>query len=163
LILGWLAARGGSLGVVAMATPALISVIATASTIHFAAHAARNGTARGVHDRRHLVSAVCVPCFGSALTTGLGFLLLWFNELAPIRALGLGMFAGSLLAFLGVYVATHVMPIRDSHAGTWLAAKPMHRFCRGVTRFPLLTLLATLLCAAGLVYVAWPRGGAALG
>src|SRR5439155_7850171 len=58
LILGWLAARGGSLGVVTMATPALISVIATASTIHFAAHAAGNGTtAAGVHDRRQLVSA----------------------------------------------------------------------------------------------------------
>jgi predicted RND superfamily exporter protein len=156
LILGWLAASGGSLGVVTMATPALISVIATAATIHFAAYAARSGTTGAVPERSHLVSAVCVPCLGSALTTGLGFLLLWFNELAPIRDLGVGMFAGSLLAFLGVYMATHLVPIGKPHAGVWLAPQPLHRFCRRVTRFPLLMLLVASLCAAGLIYVAWP-------
>ncbi len=34
----------------------------------------------------------------------------------------------------------------------------MQRFCRAVTRFPLLTLLGTVMVAGGLIYVAWPPG-----
>ncbi len=44
LVLGWLGAGGGTLGVVTVATPALISIIGVASTMHFGEYAAEHGT-----------------------------------------------------------------------------------------------------------------------
>jgi predicted RND superfamily exporter protein len=164
LVLGWLSASGGTLGVVTMASPTLISVIATASTIHFAAYAAENGTTGLPGARPHLVRTVCVPCLGSAITTGLGFLLLWFNELAPVRDLGLEMFAGSLLAIVCVMLASQFLPIHDSRSGTWLAPRPMHRFCLATIRFPVAVVVSLSLLSAAMVYCAWPRAeGGSLG
>src|SRR5690606_27865772 len=129
LVLGCLGALGGSLGVVTVGTPTLMSIIAIASTVHFAAHehevhdehAAEHMAGMMPHNPAHdpeaaharrrrwqLVRWVAVPCFGSAAATGIGFLMLSYNELEPIRELGFQMFAGSLLAFFGVFFVTQV-------------------------------------------------------
>ena len=54
--------------------------------------------------RPQLVSWVAVPCLGAAATTAVGFLMLVFNDLAPVRDLGVQFFIGSLLAFFGVFL-----------------------------------------------------------
>lgn len=157
LVLGWQAAADGTLGVVTMATPALISVIATASTIHFASYAAERGTTgeRGV--RARLVLWVCVPCLGAAATTAVGFLMLAFNELAPVRDLGINMFVGAMLAFFGVFVVSQLLPIRAAHRGTWITPARMREYARWATFRPRLLVWSSLALMAVLTYFAWPR------
>jgi predicted RND superfamily exporter protein len=162
LLLGWVGASGGSLGVITMAAPAIIAIIATASTIHFASYAAeQTPSAAGLHrapTREQLVRAVCVPCLGSAVTTGVGFLMLYFNELAPIRDLAWQMFAGSMLAFLAVFVVSGQLPIHEAHSGNWLTAPRLLRFVELTSlRRPAMAVCA---CAAFMLlcgYLAWPR------
>ena len=158
LVLGWLGAGGGTLGVVTMAAPTLMSIIGVASTIHFVSYSAENGTTGQPPDRRDLVRWVGVPCFGAAATTGVGFLMLRFNELAPIRDLGAQMFAGSLLAFLGVFVVSQWLPIGPARAGRWLTPPRLRHFTHGVTRRPLSLVGATAALVAGMGFLAWPRG-----
>ncbi len=97
---GWL---GTGVGVLSTAAPPLISIIAIATTIHFAAFAADHGYAEVATDGRlNLVRWVAVPCLGAAVTTAIGFLMLAFNQLRPVRDLGYQLFVAALLAFFGV-------------------------------------------------------------
>ncbi len=157
LVLGFLGAGGGTLGLVTIAAPSLISVIAVASTIHFAAFAAVRGSTGLRRLRPRLVRWVGVPCLGAAATTGVGFLMLAFNELAPVRDLGVQMFVGSLLAFLGVFVVSQWIPIRDAHAGALLTPARCQRMGKRICRRPALVVASTAALVAGLLFCAWPR------
>ena len=182
LVLGCLGALGGTLGVVTVATPTLMSVVAIASTVHFAAHEHEShehgseaghahdphperGTisdveAQAAHARRRrwqLVRWVAVPCFGSAFATGIGFLMLCFNELEPIRELGFQMFGGSLLAFFGVFIFTQFLPIRRTYPGRWLTERNLHRFADSVMVRPKGMTTLFMVLVAVLTFLAWPR------
>jgi predicted RND superfamily exporter protein len=172
LVLGWLGAGGGTLGVVTMAAPTLIAIIGTAATVHFASASASASHARPVDStagmseqerrledahRRDLVKWVAVPCFGSAVTTGVGFLMLGFNELAPVRDLGQQVFAGAILAFFGVFVLSQWVPIGATRVRPWLNAARLSAFGRAVTTWPGAVVVLTAIVVALLVFVAWPR------
>jgi hypothetical protein len=158
LVLGWLGAGGGTLGVVTMAAPALISVIGIATTIHFACYAADHGTTGEQLARHDLVRQVGLPCLGAAVATGFGFLMLSMNELAPIRDLGTQMFAGSLLAFLGVFLVSQVIPIRDAYPGRWLTSERIGRWAPWIVARPWSVVLATAVLMVASAFAAWPRG-----
>lgn len=151
LVLGWLAAGGGTLGVVTVATPALISIIGVASTMHFAEYAADYGTTGETRDRTRLVSWVAVPCLGAAATTAVGFLMLAFNQLGPVRDLGMQLFVGSLLAFFGIFIVSQVIPIRNASQGVVLTHSRFRRYTSAVTTRPVFS--STLLAAvAGVLF-----------
>jgi len=136
LVLGWLAAGGGTMGVVTVATPALISIIGVASTMHLAEYAADYGTTGESRDRTRLVSWVAVPCLGAAATTAVGFLMLVFNELGPVRDLGMQLFIGSLLAFLGIFLVSQLIPIRNASQGVVLTHTRFRHFTTVVIKRP---------------------------
>jgi len=154
LVLGWLGAMHGTVGVVTTTAPALMSIIAIASTVHLASFAADHGPEAS---RRKLIHWVGVPCFGAAATTGVGFLMLCFNELGPVRDLGGQLFAGALLAFLGVFVLSQRLPIRRAYSGRLLTHDHMRRLAVWATarRRLALALLAVVMFAAA--WCAWPR------
>jgi predicted RND superfamily exporter protein len=157
LTLGWLGAGGGTLGVVTVATPALISIIGVASTMHFGEYAAEYGSTGEGRSRPRLVSWVAVPCLGAAATTAVGFLMLVFNDLAPVRDLGVQLFVGSLLAFFGVFLISQLIPIRNASGGVLLTHDRFRRYATAVTRRPVTTTLALLGATLFLLYCAWPR------
>jgi predicted RND superfamily exporter protein len=157
LVLGCLGAGGSSLGVVTVATPALISIIGVASTMHFGEYAAEYGSTGEGRNRRQLVSWVAVPCLGAAATTAVGFLMLVFNDLAPVRDLGVQLFIGSLLAFFGVFLVSQLIPIRNASGGVVLTQDRFRRYATAVTRNPILTSLAFLGVTLLLLFCAWPR------
>lgn len=157
LVLGWLGAGGGSLGVVTMAAPTLIAIISIASTIHFAAWSSEHGTTGEAGHRWATIDWVAVPCFGAALTTGVGFLMLSFNELIPIRDLGQQMFAGSILAFFGVFCVTQIVPIRRAYAGSWLTPARLRQIALKCTRWPKATVAMASVLVVVLAFFAWPR------
>ncbi|HEY2840502.1 MAG TPA: MMPL family transporter, partial [Pirellulales bacterium] len=136
LVLGWLAAGGGTIGVVTVATPALISIIGVASTMHFAEYGADYGTTGETRDRTRLVSWVAVPCLGAAATTAVGFLMLVFNELGPVRDLGMQLFVGSLLAFFGIFLVSQLIPIRNASQGVMLTHSRFRRYTAAITTRP---------------------------
>jgi len=152
LVLGWLAGGGGTLGVVTVATPALISIIGVASTMHFAEYAADYGTTGETRDRTRLVSWVAVPCLGAAATTAVGFLMLVFNELGPVRDLGLQLFIGSLLAFFGIFIVSQLIPIRNASQGVVLTHSRFRRFTTAVTKRPVASIALLSGITAVLLY-----------
>lgn len=162
LVLGFLSWFEGRLGAVTMTAPTLMSIIAIATTVHFTAYAAGH-TAEphqfrpGKKLRAKLVRWVGVPCLGAAATTGVGFLMLTFNELQPIRSLGVQLFAGALLAFLGVFLVTQWLPIYRAHTIDPLTSERILHSVQGSLQRPLLVTVLTLVCSASLFYVAWPR------
>jgi len=157
LVMGWFGAGGGVLGVVTVATPALVTLIVVASTMHFAAYAAELGTTGEGRHRPILVRWVAVPCLGAAVTTAVGFLMLRFNDLAPVRELGTQLFVGSLLAFFAVFVVTQWVPIRKASSGVFLTHARLRAYATFIIRWPRSTILALLAVSLGLVYGAWPR------
>ncbi len=157
LVLGWLGAGGGTLGVVTVATPALISIIGVASTMHFGEYAAEHGTTGETRRRPQLVSWVAVPCLGTAATTAVGFLMLVFNDLAPVRNLGVQLFIGSLLAFFGVFLVSQIIPIRNASGGVVLTQDRFRRYASVVIRVPVLSTLLLVGVTAFLFFCAWPR------
>ena len=157
LTLGWLGAGGGTLGVVTVATPALISIIGVASTMHFGEYAAEYGSTGESRFRPRLISWVAVPCLGAAATTAVGFLMLVFNDLEPVRDLGVQLFVGSLLAFFGVFLISQVIPIRNASGGVLLTHDRFRRDATTVTRWPIRTTLALLAVTLLLLFCAWPR------
>lgn len=157
LVLGSLSAFGGTLGIVTVAAPTMISIVCVASTVHFAAHAAQHGPSTTPGARQHLIRDVCVPCLGAAATTGFGFLMLRFNQLAPIRDLGTQLFAGSLLAFFSVFILTTFLPIRSTKQAAWFTHNRLRTFGQAVLRFPRGVVLASALLSGLCIYLAWPR------
>jgi len=157
LVLGWLGAGGGTLGVVTVATPALISIIGVASTMHFGEYAAEHGSTGETRRRTQLVSWVAVPCLGAAATTAVGFLMLVFNDLAPVRDLGVQLFIGSLLAFFGVFLVSQIIPIRNASGGVVLTQDRFRRYASKVTARPAIATVALVGLTLFLFFCAWPR------
>jgi predicted RND superfamily exporter protein len=157
LVLGATSALGGSLGVVTMVSPTLMSIFAIASSVHFASYAAEHTHADGAERRAALVRAVAVPCLGAAGTTGIGFLMLCFNQLGPVRDLGLQLFLGSLLAFFGVFLVSQRLPVGSSAPGIYLTHQTLRRYARFATSRPRITLAVMAMLCSLAVFAAWPR------
>jgi predicted RND superfamily exporter protein len=162
LVLGTLAAIGEPLGTVTMSGPTLIAIIVMATTIHFAAFAAdHRGSPRdyqpGGSRRLELLRWIAVPCLGAAATTGTGFLMLLFNELLPIRSLGYQLFAGSILAFVAVFIVTQWLPISHAVGGQRLSPERMSRFVGWHLQRPRLVVAGMLVLMAFGGWAAWPR------
>jgi len=157
LVLGYVAWSGLGLGALTISAPTLISIIAIATTVHFASYAADPGQAGHAEiGREWLVRWVAVPCLGVAILTAVGFLMLVFNQLSPVRSLGYQLFAGSLLAFLCVFIFSQVLPIRRAYLGRLLTPERFGRWSDLLARRPR-TITAALLCLM-LVFglLAWP-------
>jgi len=162
-VLGYLGMTGGRLGIITVTAPTLMVVVAIATTVHFAAYAAEHPLARDASKaeraarRKHFIHWVGVPCFGSAATTAVGFGMLAFNELAPVRELGQQLAAGTMLAFFGVFFVTQVWPLRQASAGRWLTPDRVHRFSMVFLHRPWQTTLGMSALTVLLVFWAWPR------
>lgn len=157
LVLGCTGASEGTLGVVTMVSPTLISVFAIASSVHFASYAAEHGSTGRRGQRQSLVRAVAVPCLGAAATTGIGFLMLCFNQLEPVRDLGWQLFLGSLLAFGGVFLVSQRLPIHGSATGHYLNHRRLRKYAAAIASRPRTSIgLMTAFCGLA-VFVAWPR------
>jgi uncharacterized protein len=180
VLMGGVVWAGWSLNVVTVGGPTLMFVIVVATAIHFAHYEAdrpqdhrpvalldkrrengsnnpsasrrssSSGTAgeNGVHQ---LVRWVAIPCLGAAVTTGFGFLMLAFNELAPTRELGIELGIGAVLAFFGVFVVRLVIPVRKRpDSGHWLTPDRLRRFYRATTARPRAVIVA--MCAMMAVF-----------
>lgn len=135
VMLGGVATVGWTLDVVTIAAPTLMTVIVIATTVHIAHHHAHCRWS-GIGDYEHFVRAVGVPCLGAALTTSIGFLMLGFNELGPVRELGFELAVGAILAFLGSFLAwLWLHPIR-SQPGRVLTPERVTGFQHWVSRWP---------------------------
>lgn len=178
VMLGAVSLAGWTMNVVTVGGPTLMVVIIVATTIHFAhfysihnsssdstGRAQDNGHAskpilhalkfgrRDDESERHFVRWVGVPCLGAAMTTGVGFLMLAFNELGPIREFGIELFAGSLLAFFGAYfVWLGVHPFYAA-PGRWLSEPRLLKLQRMVTVAPRTTVWV-LLAGMAVLFVA---------
>lgn len=167
LMLGGVALVGWTLNVVTVGGPTLMAVIVVATTVHFA-HYHAGGLGGASHapgsdpeenrfsnsrdgSRAHVVRWVGVPCLGAGITTGVGFLMLTFNELGPIRELGFELAFGALLAFFGVYLAW--MAVRGFHAApaSILTTQRLDRIHRVACRRPLVVVVALVLVMVGFV------------
>ena len=157
LVVGYVAWTGGGLGALTISAPTLISIIAIATTVHFASYAADHGKHSIEAGRReHLVRWVAVPCLGVAILTAVGFLMLVFNELTPVRALGFELFAGSLLAFFGVFIFSQVLPIRRAYPGRFLRPEGFQWWSDWLSRHAKLVVGLMLLGMLVFSLLAWP-------
>lgn len=154
VMLGGVAAAGWTMSVLTVTGPILMAVIVIATTVHFAHYhsvpdhshdvspmehehdAAALAGEKAATDRLHFLRWVGVPCLGAALTTGFGFLMLTFNELQPARELGIELFYGSVLAFIGALLMWLAIPRFRAARGRWLSAENLEGLYRGVVRSP---------------------------
>lgn len=157
LVLGWLGAMNGTVGVMTVCAPTLMAIFAIASTLHFASYAADHGGLGEVGRRPELIREVAMPCLGAAATTGIGFLMLGFNELAPVRDLGLQLFAGSLLAFVGVFVVSQFLPLSGLASGKIITHGRLRAWKRFVSVRPKGVLIGTVVLSVVSIFLAWPR------
>ena len=169
VLMGGVVWAGWSLNVVTVGGPTLMFVIVVATAIHFAHYEAdrpqdhtavgsriRENSGADAHDGRiltnsatgihQLVRWVAVPCLGAAVTTGFGFLMLAFNELAPTRELGIELGIGAVLAFFGVFAMRLVIPVRKRpDRGRWLTADRLRRLYVTATARPRTVIV--VMCA----------------
>lgn len=158
VVLGIYGSMHAALGVVTVTAPTLMSIIAIATTVHFAAYTSDHGNDwPDGRWRRHLVHWVAVPCFGAAATTAVGFLMLSFNELKPVRELGVQLFLGALAAFLGVFLITRYLPIRRARGGRLFSPDRMQHWFGRFVQAPARTTVGMLVVTGVLVFFAWPR------
>ena len=156
ILIGGVVIAGWSMNVVTVGGPILMIVITVATTVHFAHYYSENGTSRkGAHVRRgparRFVRWVAVPCLGAALTTGFGFLMLTFNELKPLRELGVELFIGSILAFFGCFLIWMALPRMHAAPGRWLATEKMLPLGQAITRRPLFVLIVVTPMLCGMI------------
>ncbi|MFW6125302.1 MAG: efflux RND transporter permease subunit, partial [Pirellulales bacterium] len=171
-MLGGVVVAGWTLDVVTVGGPTLIVVIVIATTIHFAHYySAEHGGASGragavrrlegrsgpdgqVLSAAHFIRWVAVPCLGAAATTGVGFLMLAFNELGPIRELGFELFAGALLAFLGAYLVWLVFHPLRAVPGRLLSTERLQHLQQPIVHWPRTTIVALVAAMIALAYAA---------
>jgi predicted RND superfamily exporter protein len=147
VLLGGIALSGGALNVVTVGAPVLMVVIIVSATIHFAHYYSHNtgpeeASQRG---RRRFVRRVALPALVAAIVTGIGFLMLTFNELRPVRELGFQLCAGAVLAFFGAYLAWALMKPWKAAPGKWLTPERMSAFGGAITRRPALAVSLVML------------------
>ncbi len=178
VMLGCVALLGWSLNVVTVAGPTLMAVIIIAGTVHIAHYYSvtdhRHNVSPSAHEheeaepipkeagqrkltqenREHFVHWVAMPCLGAALTTGFGFLMLAFNELQPARELGIELFAGSVLAFFGGYLAWMWFAPFPAARGHYLSADRLEGAEQAMVKRPWITTSILALLLAGFGYAA---------
>ncbi|MFQ5734980.1 MAG: RND family transporter, partial [Planctomycetaceae bacterium] len=156
---------GWTLNVVTVGGPTLMFVIVVATTVHFSHYEADRPAEHHnpaelppAVDRdarnRHFVRWVGVPCLGAAVTTGFGFLMLAFNELAPTRELGIELCIGAVLAFVGAFVVRLVVPAGRPQQGRWLSPPRLRSLHRLVAHRPGSIVIGTLAVTFALGAVA---------
>lgn len=163
ILCGGIAWVGWSLNVVTIDGPIVMFVIVIATTVHFAHHASEKhddeigeeerafNEASGLKkEESHFIRWVAFPCLGAAITTGIGFLMLSFNELTPTRELGIELFFGSALAFGGAFLVWLMLHPFRAAAGKYLSFKNFDRFHQWVSRRPVWAVAITGLLAVGL-------------
>ncbi|MCH7727723.1 MAG: MMPL family transporter [Planctomycetes bacterium] len=147
VVLGGVVIGGWTLNVVTVCGPILMFVIIVATTVHFAQFYSTHVDSDSDDDgkpKKHaamFVRWVAVPCIGAATTTGIGFLMLTFNELGPIRELGVELFVGSILSFFGAYLVWLLLPRLKVARGVLLSGNQMLRLGIVVMRRPAITVL----------------------
>lgn len=156
IMLGGIAWAGWSLNVITVGGPTLMFVIVIATTVHFAHDASeRHASAAGTStDDARFVRWVAFPCFGAALTTGVGFLMLTFNELQPTRELGVELFFGAVLAFLGALLMWLVLHPFRAAAGRYFSSSRLSRYDNRFGHRPWVTLSLGLVVMVGLAAAA---------
>jgi predicted RND superfamily exporter protein len=166
VMLGGVVLAGWTLNVVTVGGPTLMAVIVITATVHFSHYYSdprhgRRGGGKGTgpespdrHDSNHFIGWVAVPCLGAATITGMGFLMLAFNELGPARELGIELFAGAVLAFLGAFLMWLALaPYRASPSQIFSSGR-MRRWQRLLTSCPRTVVLAILGLLVALTYAA---------
>jgi predicted RND superfamily exporter protein len=157
LVIGYVAWSGSGLGALTISAPTLISIIAIATTVHFASDTADHGDpSRSPGERRRLVRWVAVPCLGVAILTAVGFLMLAFNDLSPVRSLGYELFAGSLLAFFCVFIVSRLIPIHRAYPGRILTPARFAWWSDFLGRRPRAITALFLSAMLVLALLAWP-------
>jgi uncharacterized protein len=157
IVAGFVAWSGGGVGALTISTPTLISIIAIATAVHFASDAADHGdSSRSPAERERLVRWVGLPCFGAAFAAAVGFLMLAFNQLAPVRSLGIEACAGSLLAFFGVFILSRSIPIRRAYAGRILLPDRFGRWSDKLAPYSRPVAGSMLAAMFVLLLLAWP-------
>lgn len=153
MMLGGVAAAGWTLNVITVGGPTLMFVIVIATTVHFAnyycAHDGDEARRTAQSEAADFIRWVAVPCLGAATVTGVGFLMLAFNELGPARELGFELFAGAVLAFFGAFLVwLWIHPFRAA-PGRLLSQRHFRRLHGIVVAWPRATvavILAGLAC-----------------
>lgn len=159
VLMGGVVLGGWTLNVVTVGGPVLMVVITVSTTVHFAHYHSANNLPRGAKGyaltsyRRRFVRWIGVPCFGAALTTGFGFLMLSFNELRPLRELGIELFAGSILAFFGSYLVWLALPSLRIAPGKRLTTRRMYAIGQALTRRPAAVLALALPVLGFTIYI----------
>jgi len=165
VMLGGVVLAGWTLNVVTVGGPTLMAVIVVATTVHFSHHgsvsrhvphtAGPGERSTGQSDRSektHFVRWVAVPCLGAATVTGVGFLMLAFNELGPARELGIELFAGALLAFLGAFLVWMFLHPFRAAEGTLFSSDWFRRSQQRWVRRPRTVILAAVAAMVMLGY-----------
>lgn len=152
VLLGVVALSGGSLNVVTVGGPPLMAVIVIATTVHFSHHYSRRRADGSTASSFDFIRWVAVPCLGAAVAAGFGFLMLAFNELGPARELGLELFFGSVLAFLGAFLLWLVLHPYRAAEGRILSPRNLGRCQRVVVAWPRLTVTALLVLTLSLIW-----------
>lgn len=165
IMLGGVALADWTLNAMTVAAPTLMAVIVFTTTVHFSHYHSEpvrvrdpvtvgdgQGQSMVRGDPPHFVRWVAVPCLGAALITGIGFLMLAFNELGPARELGIELFAGAVLAFLGAFLMwMAAQPLRTAPAQR-LSSGRMRFWRRLLTRRPRTATGAMLVILCALAY-----------
>lgn len=155
VLVGGIAWAGWTLNVVTVAGPTLMFVIIVATTVHFA-HASSNPELSLQHtdgqngECNGFVRWVAVPCLGAACTTGVGFLMLTFNELQPVLEMGVELYYGAVLAFLGAFLAWMLIPRGKPGAAILLKPSRLRALHDVVLKFPK-SMLAIMLASMALL------------
>ncbi len=176
MMLSSVAAQGWTLNVLTVDGPVLMAVVVITTTVHFAHYHSVPSHSHDVlpdeheleprraelhvsrEQRRHFIHWVAVPCLGAAITTGFGFLMLTFNELTPARELGVELFFGSILAFLGAFCVWLALPRFSARPGVYLSAAKLERLEQFVTGSPWKTSAALCVLLLGLAWASsWVR------
>jgi len=162
IMLGGVALAGWTLNVVTVGGPTLMAVIIVATTIHIAHHYSTSGDDHSAAAQlemaetpeQHFIKWVAVPCLGAAMTTGVGFLMLAFNDLGPIREFGIELCAGAVLAFFGAFLLWLVLHPFRTAPGRILATERLRQVERRIVQSPRLTVLMLLVLIGTLGWTA---------
>jgi uncharacterized protein len=107
--------------------------------------ATENVKAQATSRDYHFIRWIAVPCLGAALTTGFGFLMLCFNELGPVRELGIELFFGAVLSFLGAYLTWLIIGRFKPAKGKLFNAGRLKRFGQIAIMRPRTVLICAVL------------------
>ncbi len=159
IMLGGVSIAGWSLNVVTTGGPTLMVVIVLATTIHISHYYSHRDDRSEGHGRpAHFIRWVAVPCLGAAAVTGVGFLMLAFNELSPARELGIELFFGAVLAFFGAFLMWLLLAPLRTAPGKMLSPSALGTLKRYSVARPRTTVLTILAALAFLAYTStWVR------